>query len=170
MGDDFDPLRLQRAVAQTATPLPIQNQKTGNKEAERPEQRTYLDPGDTANELSFAIIGSAIDVHRALGPGHLERVYENALAVELRHRGYSVETQVPTEVLYRGVVVGQGRIDMIVNEWVVVEIKCVERLSTIHTIQALSYLKVTELPLALLINFNVSVLKQGVRRVIPQRR
>ena len=133
------------------------------------EEDRYVDPGSLANELSYAIIGAAIEVHRTLGAGHLERVYEAALAVELRHRGFAVATQVPTEVRYRDVVVGQGRIDMIVNEWVIVEVKVVDRLTTLHTVQTLSYLKCTELPLALLINFQVPILSAGVRRVIPPK-
>jgi GxxExxY protein len=133
----------------------------------RPKEREYRDPGRAADEIAHAVIGAALAVHSALGPGHLERVYERALAVELEYRGIGFQTQVPADVHYREVLVGESRIDMIIEEWVVVEIKSVERLSTIHTVQALSYLKITELPLALLLNFNVPLLKDGIRRVVP---
>ena len=134
------------------------------QEPKGPKPRVYREPGQAADGLASIIIGAAIAV---LGPGHLERVYERALAVELAFRGIQVQTQVAAEVHDRGIMVGESRIDMIVGEWVVVEIKAVERLSTIHIAQALSYLKVTELPLALLINFNVPLLKDGVWRVVP---
>ena len=137
------------------------------QEPKGPKPRVYREPGQAADEFASVIIGAAIAVHRALGPGHLERVYERALAVELEFRGIQVQTQVAAEVHDRGIMVGESRIDMIVGEWVVVEIKAVERLSTIHIAQALSYLKVTELPLAILINFNVPLLKDGVWRVVP---
>ena len=138
-----------------------------SQEPKGPKPRVYREPGQAADGLASIIIGAAIAVHRVLGPGHLERVYERALAVELEFRGIQVQTQVAAEVHYGGIVVGESRIDMIVGEWVVVEIKAVERLSTIHIAQALSYLKVTELPLALLINFNVPLLKDAVWRVVP---
>jgi GxxExxY protein len=166
---------LQRATSDTSgrriIPLAQKIQRTGTKDAERSEkpERFYREPGEMANTLSFAIIGAAIDVHRELGPGHLESAYENALALELRLRGFAVDTQVPAQVMYRNEVVGQSRIDLIINDWVIVEVKAVERLSTIHTIQALSYLKTTALPLALLLNFNVPVLTRGLRRVVPPR-
>ena len=141
--------------------------RVSTQEPKGPKPRVYREPGQAADGLASIVIGSAIAVHRALGPGHLERVYERALAVELEFRGIRVETQVAAEVHYRWIMVGESRIDMIVGEWVVVEIKAVERLSTIHIAQALSYLTVTELPLALLIHFNVPLLKDGVWRVVP---
>ncbi|MBL0217730.1 MAG: GxxExxY protein [Myxococcales bacterium] len=132
-----------------------------------PKPREYRDPGPAADAIARQVIAAAIAVHRELGPGHLERIYERALAVEFSHRGIAFQTQVPADVHYRGVLVGEGRIDLLVEEWVVVELKAVETLTTNHTLQALWYLKVTELPLALLINFNVPLLLQGVRRVVP---
>lgn len=137
------------------------------QEAKGTKQRVFRDPGQAADETASAIIGAAIAVHRALGPGHLEKVYERALAVELQFNGLAVQTQVAMNLQYRGVTVGESRIDMIVNEWVVVEIKSVDAFAPIHLAQALSYLKLTELPLALVINFNVPLLKNGVRRVVP---
>ena len=128
----------------------------------------YRDPGSRADELARAVIGAAIAVHRAIGPAHEERVYERALAVELEHQGIPFRTQMPYELRYRDIVVGQWRLDMLVDEWIIVEIKSVERLSTVHVVQCAGYLRVTELPLALLINFNVGLLREGVRRVVPR--
>ena len=135
-----------------------------------PDRTKYQDPGSHADELARAVIGVAIDVHRVLGPAHEERVYERALAVELQHRGIPFQTQVPYELYYRDIIVGQWRLDMLVDEWIVVEIKSVERLTTIHTVQCAGYLRITELPLVLLINFNVGLLREGIRRVVPRAR
>jgi len=145
----------------------IASPEVSRQEAKEAKQRSYRDPGQAADEIANAVIGAAIAVHRVLGPGHLELVYERARAVELQFNGLAVQTQVPADVHYRGVLVGESQIDMIVNEWVVVEIKAVDALGPIHLAQALSYLKITELPLALLINFNVPLLKNGLRRVVP---
>jgi GxxExxY protein len=117
-------------------------------------------------DLSKAIIGAAIEVHRTLGPGFLESVYEMALAVELEHLGIPFLRQVPVELGYRGRPVGEGRIDMIVDRKIVVELKAVEKLLPLHEQQLLSYLKVTGHRVGLLINFNVEVLNRGVRRVV----
>jgi GxxExxY protein len=138
-----------------------------SQEAMRAKQREYRDPGRAADEIAHAVIGAAIEVHRRLGPGHVERVYERALALELEHRGIPFQLQVPLEVRYRDVIVGEFFADLIVGEWVVVELKAVDSLSRYHTVQALSYLTLTELPLALLINFNVTLLKDGIRRIVP---
>ncbi len=94
-------------------------------------------------------------------------MYERALKLELEHRGIPYVAQAAASVRYRGVVVGESRLDMIIGGLVIVELKVVERLHAQHTAQALSYIQATGLPLALLINFNVSVLTKGVRRVLP---
>jgi GxxExxY protein len=112
------------------------------------------------------IIGAAIEVHKRLGAGHLESHYEKALCVELALRGILFACQVPVRLEYKSHVVGEGRIDLIVADCVVAEIKTVESLLPIHKAQAISYLKITGLKLALLINFNVPVLKNGIKRVI----
>lgn len=133
-----------------------------------PANTKYRDPGSLADELARTVIGAAIAVHRVIGPAHEERVYERALAVELRHQGVPFQTQVPYELRYRDVIVGEWRLDMLVSEWLIVEIKSVERLTTVHTVQCAGYLRITELPLALLINFNVGLLREGIRRVVPR--
>jgi GxxExxY protein len=118
------------------------------------------------NRLTQAVIGAAIEVHRELGPGFLEVVYEDALCIELESRGIGFVRQAAVEVLYKGRIVGQGFIDLFVEESLIVELKAVEQLLQIHTAQVISYLKATGLPLGLLINFNVPKLVQGVKRIV----
>jgi GxxExxY protein len=116
--------------------------------------------------VSGIIIGAAIDVHRALGPGLLESAYEACLAYELVERGMQVERQKELPVTYKEVNLDVGyRLDLVVNGVVVVELKAVNRLAPIHQAQLLSYLKLSGLKLGLLINFNETVLKNGIRRL-----
>jgi GxxExxY protein len=117
---------------------------------------------DAANKT----IGAAIEVHRHLGPGYLESVYEEALAVELTLRGIPFARQVGFALDYKGQKVGEGRMDFLVAGSLVVELKAVEAFAPIHTAQAISYLKATRHRLALLINFNVPVLKDGIKRIV----
>ena len=119
------------------------------------------------NEITEEVIGAAIAVHRALGPGLLESAYEACLAYELVQRGLVVERQKSLPVTYRDVKVDCGyRIDLLVEESVVVEPKAVEELGPVHEAQLLSYLKLSGCRVGLLINFNVKVLKQGIRRLV----
>ena len=119
------------------------------------------------NRITESIIGAAIEVHRALGPGLLESAYEACLAFELVERGLKVEQQKPLPVVYRDVRLDCGyRLDLLVEEKVIVEIKAVDRLAPIHQAQLLSYLKLSGCKVGLLINFNVKVLKDGIRRVV----
>jgi GxxExxY protein len=119
------------------------------------------------NKITESIIQSAIEVHRALGPGLLESTYQACLKRELELRGHRVETEVPVPVRYKGIVVRDSlRIDLLVDHLVIVEIKVAEKLIPIHRSQVLSYLRLKELPVGLLINFNVRLLKDGVRRVV----
>ncbi len=118
------------------------------------------------NQLTGAVIGAAIEVHRVLGAGFLESVYEEALCVELQLRGVPFRRQPVVAVNYKGQLVGEGRLDLLVANTLIVELKAVENLAPIHEAQVLSYLKMTGHPLALLINFNVSLLKNGIRRII----
>lgn len=108
-------------------------------------------------------------MHRHLGPGHAESVYENALAVELGLRGISFERQAGFRVDYKRQQVGEGRIDLLIEGVLVVELKAVDHFSEVHISQALSYLKATGHALALLINFNVPVLMRGVKRIVLNR-
>jgi GxxExxY protein len=117
-------------------------------------------------QAAEAVIGAAIEVHRALGPGYLESVYEEAMAVELELRGIKFQKQAPIALRYKGHPIGEGRLDLLVEGCLIVELKAVDALASIHTAQALSYLKATGLHLALLINFNVPVLSGGLKRVV----
>ena len=123
-------------------------------------------PGDEINKLTEAIIGAAIEVHRALGPGLLESAYEECLSRELALREIPFARQVPLPVEYKGVRLECGyRLDLLVADAVVVEIKAVAGLEPIHSAQVLTYLKLTGCKLGLLMNFNVAVLKEGIRRL-----
>ena len=117
------------------------------------------------NKVTEAIIGAAIEVHRALGPGLLESAYVTCLVYELRERGYKVLQEVPLPLIYKEVKLDCGyRLDLLVNDSVIVEVKSVERLAPIHDAQVLSYLKLANCKIGLLINFNVKLLKYGVKR------
>jgi GxxExxY protein len=119
------------------------------------------------NELSYAIIGAAIEVHKELGPGKPEAAYERALCHELELRGISARPQKPLPVVYKGVKLDCGyRLDVLVENVVVVEVKSVTALAAIHDAQGLTYLKLGGWKLCLLINFNVAVLKEGLRRLV----
>lgn len=127
---------------------------------------TLHEPPEHLDELAHRVIGAAIEVHRALGPGFLEAVYEEALVLELKARKIPCERQVPVAVVYKGRAVGESRIDLIVDRRLVVELKATETITHIHLAQTLSYLKATGLPLGLVITFNVTILGRGVRRVV----
>ncbi len=117
------------------------------------------------NEITSQIIGSAIEVHKQLGPGLLESAYEACLAYELIERGLKVEQQKPLPVQYKDVKLDAGyRLDLLVEDIVVVELKAVEKVLPIHEAQILSYLKLSGLKVGLLINFNVKLLKNGIKR------
>ena len=105
------------------------------------------------SDLTGKVIGCAIDVHRELGPGYLEKVYENSLALALRQAGFSVKQQVPIPARFRGTVVGDFIADLIVNGALIVELKAVATLATIHELQLVSYLKATGHDVGLLMNF-----------------
>jgi GxxExxY protein len=122
---------------------------------------------DRVNEITERIIGAAMEVHRELGPGLLESTYEACLAYELRERGLRVEQQKALPVKYRDVQLDAGyRIDLLVENCVVVELKAVDKIEPIHKAQVLSYLKLSGYPIGLLINFNVTLLKRGVNRLV----
>jgi GxxExxY protein len=119
------------------------------------------------NRITDTVIGAAIQVHRVLGPGLLESAYAACLTYELGKRGLAVEEQKPVPLVYEQVKLECGyRMDLLVDRSVVVEVKSVEALAPIHEAQVLSYLRLSGCKLALLINFNVVVLKDGIRRFI----
>ena len=116
--------------------------------------------------LTEKIIGCAIEVHRNLGPGLLESLYENALAIELEAAGIPFERQVAVPVLYKQRPIGEYRIDLVVEDRVIVEVKSVERHDPVFEAQILTYLKITGKRLGLLINFNGRLVKDGVKRFV----
>ena len=121
----------------------------------------------TALVVSQAVIGAAIEVHRQLGPGLLESVYGVALCRELWLRRLKVQRQLPVRLIYKGAELdSQVRIDLLVESCVVVEVKATDGLAPIHRAQLLTYLKLTGHPVGLLLNFNVELLKHGVRRLL----
>ena len=121
--------------------------------------------GRAEDQLTRAVLGAAIAVHRALGPGFLEAIYEQALAVELARQGIPVERQKPMAIVYEGEQVGIHRLDLLVRDELIVELKAVDALLPIHSAQILSYLKATGLKRGLLINFSSGRLMSGVRRL-----
>lgn len=121
----------------------------------------------TENELSNAVIGRAIKVHSALGPGLLESAYKECLFYELRRAGLAVEKEKPLPLVYESVKLECGyRVDLLVEGKLIIEIKAVEGLTDIHLAQVVTYLKLSNSKLGLLINFNVVLLKQGIKRVV----
>jgi GxxExxY protein len=132
--------------------------------------QTFIEPDRNTDALAHAVIGAAIEVHRHLGPGFLESVYEEALCVELADRGLAFERQKEISVLYKDREIGKHRIDLLVGRLLIVEFKTVVEFAEIHKAQVISYLKATGLPLGLLINFNVPVLKNGIQRVVYSNR
>jgi GxxExxY protein len=124
------------------------------------------EPSKELDLFAHEVIGAAIEVHRLIGPGYLESVYEEALSVELNLRNIPFTRQVIISVNYKDHAVGEGRLDFLVGGKLVVELKAVDTLAPIHTAQVLSYLKATGKRLGLLINFNTSILKNGLKRVI----
>lgn len=117
------------------------------------------------NQITEKIIGCAIEVHKRLGPGLLESAYEECLSYELKSAGFTIERQVPVPVVYKDIKLECGyRIDILVEKTVVLELKTIEAFAPVHEAQILTYLKFANKPIGLLINFNVTLLKNGIRR------
>ena len=125
-----------------------------------------LEPTVRANQLSSLVIGAALDVHRELGPGFLESVYEEALCVELALQQVEFRRQAPVKITYKDRVVGHARLDLFVEDELIVELKAVDALLPIHQAQVISYLRATRRRLGLLINFNVPILRTGIKRIV----
>ena len=136
-------------------------------EPQRRRDAEVVEPSARHNEVSGTIVDAAYMVHRTLGPGLLESVYDQCLAAELKCRDLLVERQVGLPICYRNIQIDAGyRLDLLVEKLVVVEIKAIERLLPIHDAQLLTYLKLSGHRLGLLINFNVARIKDGVRRLV----
>jgi len=117
-------------------------------------------------DLAYGVIGAAIEVHRELGPGLSEVHYKKAISRELTLRNIPHAVEQDVDVLYKGVPIGTTRIDLLVSGVLIVELKAVEMLTQVHRAQAMTYLKLMKLQLAILINFNTAILRDGVKRVI----
>ena len=120
-------------------------------------------------DASYKIRGSIFDVYNELGPGLLESVYEKAMVIEMKHRGLNVQSQVTIDVLYKGSDLGiQQRLDLLVNDQIIIEIKSVEALQPVHHKQLISYLKLTGKPLGFLVNFNTDNIKDNMKRIVNE--
>ncbi len=125
------------------------------------------DEYETLQIISNRVIGAAIEVHKELGPGLLESVYEDCMKVELESQGFLVQTQLDLPLIYKGVDTEKKfRIDMLINHSFIVELKAVEELKPVHEVQLVTYMKLTGVHMGLLINFNVPKLREGIRRKI----
>ena len=133
------------------------------------EDTKLPEPDFALDEMARVVVDAAMEVHRVLSPGLLESVYEQALSVELGLRDIRFARQVPVALRYKNVAVGEARLDFLVAERLVVELKACQGLLPIHLAQVLSYLKASDRSLGLLINFNVRLLRQGIRRVVRTR-
>jgi GxxExxY protein len=135
------------------------------------EPRASTEPASSFNDSSDRVIGACIEVHRYLGPGLLESAYEESLCWELSLRGIPFERQKELPVRYKGIALGVGfRLDVVVANHLIVEVKAVERLLPVHQAQAITYAKLSGLPVALLVNFNERVLRHGLRRFVNEKR
>jgi GxxExxY protein len=132
----------------------------------RQDAKDAKEPGKELDDLIHRAIGAAIEVHRHLGPGFLESVYEEALAIELTLQEVSFRRQVVVPLHYKGKFLSDSRLDLLVEGQVIIELKAVACLLPVHAAQLLSYLRAGGLQIGLLINFNVPVLRHGIRRVI----
>ncbi|HEY5892898.1 MAG TPA: GxxExxY protein [Chthoniobacterales bacterium] len=133
----------------------------------RQDAKTPREPDDAVNEVAAAVVDSAFHVHSTLGPGLLESVYEVCLTHELKKRRFEVQRQVALPVIYDGIRIDAGlRLDLLVSNAVIAEIKAVEALLPVHKAQVLTYLKLTGCSLGLLINFNVPLIKHGIKRIV----
>jgi GxxExxY protein len=128
-----------------------------------------MDGKDRLDQITRRVIGAAIEVHKPLGPGLLESAYQACLAFELRERGFQVEEQKPLPVVYKHVKLDCGyRMDLLVENAIVVEIKAIEQLAPIHEAQLLSYLRLSGKSVGLLIDFHVRILKNGLKRIVNE--
>ncbi len=126
----------------------------------------FHQPPAEVNELSRDVIGAMIAVHTELGPGQPEEAYENALEIEFKERGISFQRQYRFDITYHGQVVARGRLDFLVDGKLILELKSVEVLTPTHRRRVIQYLRMTGVQLALLVNFNVNALKDGIARII----
>ena len=145
----------------------MKNNRQDAKNAKNAKKNKKLkEPEKDIDLLAHKVIGAAIEVHKVLGPGFLESVYEEALCVELNLQEIPYKRQCSIAVNYKGYSVGEGRLDLLVANRLIVELKAVDTLAPVHSAQIISYLKATGYSLGLLINFNVPILKEGIKRAV----
>ena len=130
------------------------------------EEPPLFEPDAELDALARGVIGAAIEVHRQLCAGLDEAMYEAAMCIEMRHRGIPFDRQVSISVQYKGEFIGKRQIDLLVGGRLIVELKAVDQLGAIHTAQVITYLKITGLQLALIINFKTAILRDGIKRII----
>jgi len=124
------------------------------------------EPSKELDIIAYKTIGAAIEVHKCLGPGYLESIYEEALVIELGSRNIRYQRQPGITIRYKNNDIGRGRLDLLIEDKLIVELKTVDNLLPIHNALVISYLKVTGFQLGILINFNCVILKQGIKRII----
>jgi GxxExxY protein len=129
----------------------------------------FDEPDPELNRITRGIIGAAIEVHRHLTAGHLESAYEEAMAIEMSLRGISFQRQVGVQLQYKGHLIGEGKLDFLVEGVVVVDLKAIKAIGDVQVAQMISYLAITGHPLGLIINFNVMSLRHGIRRIAGRR-
>ena len=130
------------------------------------KKAVVTEPSSRVDDLAYQVIGAAIEVHRILGPGFLESVYEEALAIEFDLRGIPYERQKPIVLEFKGHNVGDSRLDFLVGGELVVELKAVESIHPIFPAKVIHYLKMSRLQLGLIINFHVVMLRDGIKRIV----
>jgi GxxExxY protein len=130
------------------------------------ETRTFVSISAEVERVGRALLEAGLEVHRSLGPGFIERIYEEALCHQLTWRSVSFERQKVIQVLYKNMPLGEQRIDLVVGGLVIVELKAVDKILPLHEAQLLSYLKATNLRLGFILNFNVPLFKNGIRRMV----
>jgi GxxExxY protein len=145
--------------------MPDSGMRTSRQDA-KDAKGTPREPDERLDRLAHAVIGAALEVHSSLGPGFLESVYEEALCVELQLRRIPFARQSPVPVFCKDHLVGEGRLDLLIGNSLIVELKAVETLAPVHTAQLISYLRATGCHLGLLLNFNALALRDGIRRVV----
>ena len=126
----------------------------------------FIEPKEDVNQLARLVLDAAMEVHRTIGPGYMESIYEEALSLELDLRGILFKRQHPISISYKGKMIGEGRLDLLINDKLIIELKAVEQILPVHKAQLISYLKMTGCSLGILINFNAAMLKDGIKRVV----
>ena len=132
--------------------------------------KKYNDLPKTLDELSKEVVDCFFKVHQKLGPGYLEKIYEDCLFIELTDRALSVERQYPIQFKYNNKTIpSEFRLDMVIEDQIIVELKAVDRMIAVYDAQIYSYLKSSNLPLGFLVNFNVPLIKEGIKRFVPKK-